>query len=95
MWQAIGNLTRLVLELVKELPEPVRTPAAAAWCVSGLIAVIATLLVAIVLLLPEGLWAKDWLISALVSVVLALLLMLAICAGFIVAGVIERFFGRR
>ena len=95
MWQAITNLIRLALELVRELPEPVRTPAAAAWCMGGLIVVIATLLVAIVLLLPEGLWAKDWLIRALVSVVLSLLLMLAICAGFIVAGVIERFFGRR
>ena len=95
MSQAIANLIRLVLELVNELPEPVRTPATAAWCMGGLIVVIVTLLVAVALLLPEGLWAKDWLLRALVSVTLALLLMLAICAGFIVAGVIERFFGRR
>ena len=95
MWQAISNLIRLVPALVRELPEQVRTPAAAAWCMGGLIVVIVVLLVAVVLALPEGLWAKDWLIVALVSVALALLLMLAICALFIVAGVVERFFGRR
>ena len=95
MWEAVSSLIRLVLELVRELPEQVRTPAVAAWCMAGLFVVALASLISVDLLLPEGHWASRWLIGALVGVGLLLLMALTVCVVFIVVGVIARFFGRR
>ena len=94
MWESISNLLRLIPSLVRELPEQVRTPAAAAWCIVGLVAVLIVLLPVTALSLPNDHWAKTWLIGVLASVAILLLVALGICAVFIVVSVVARFFGK-
>lgn len=96
MWQeTVKAIATVILETFRELPEPVRTPAAVAWCMAGLLVVVLASLVAVALFLPEAHWATVCLIGALAIVGLMLLAALAICIVIIIAGVVARFLGRR